>query len=111
GGARAAGWRRCAGFERDEVGPRAGVGWEGLLSMGRGAGGRPQRPKIGLWRLDEDPREDRNLVWDDPASVRAVYAMLTEHRAAHPPRLVASSTTPGLDARGRRALRALGYVQ
>jgi len=37
--------------------------------------------------------------------------MLTEHRAAHPPRLVASSTTPGLGARGRRALRALGYVQ
>jgi len=79
--------------------------------MARVAVGRPHRPKIGLWRLDEDPREHRNLVWDDPASVRAVYAMLTEHRAAHPPRLVASSTTPGLDARGRRALRALGYVQ
>ena len=104
-------WKLVAAFEPYDVGPPSWVPWEGLLSMARVAVGRPHRPKIGLWRLDEDPREHRNLVWDDPASVRAVYAMLSEHRAAHPPRLVASSTTPGLDARGRRALRALGYVQ
>ena len=73
--------------------------------------GRPHRPKIGLWRLDEDPREHRNLVADDAASLREVYATLERQRRAHPPRVVASSAGPGLDRRGQRALRALGYVQ
>jgi len=104
-------WKLVAAFLPYDLGPPSWLPWEGLLSMVHVAVGRPHRPKIGLWRLDEDPREHRNLVADDAASLREVYATLERQRRAHPPRVVASSAGPGLDRRGQRALRALGYVQ
>ena len=104
-------WKLVAAFLPYDLGPPSWLPWEGLLSMAHVAVGRPHRPKIGLWRLDEDPREHRNLVADDAASLREVYATLERQRRAHPPRVVASSAGPGLDRRGQRALRALGYVQ
>jgi len=104
-------WKLVAAFAPYDLGPPSWLPWEGLLSMARVALGRPHHPKIGLWHLDEDPREQQNLVGNDAVSLRTLYASLLGHRQAHPPRLVASSAGPGLNRRGRRALRALGYVQ
>jgi len=104
-------WKLVAAFMPYDLTPPSWLPWEGLLSMAYVALGRPHRPKIGLWHLDEDPREHRNVMLDDAASVRAVYAALEHHRRAHPPRVVASSAGPGLGGRGQHTLRALGYVQ
>jgi len=104
-------WKLVAAFAPYDLGPPSWLPWEGLVSMARVALGRPHHPKIGLWHLDEDPREQQNLVGNDAVSLRTLYASLLGHRQAHPPRLVASSAGPGLNRRGRRALRALGYVQ
>jgi len=104
-------WKLVAAFMPYDLTPPSWLPWEGLLSMAHVALGRPHRPKIGLWHLDEDPREHRNVMLDDAASVRAVYATLEHHRRAHPPRVVASSAGPGLGGRGQHTLRALGYVQ
>jgi arylsulfatase A-like enzyme len=108
---RTSAWKVVAAFEPYELTPPSWIPWEGFASMARVTLGRPHRPSIGLWRLEDDPHERRDIASADPASFRTAYATLLEHRRAHPPRLVASSVLPGLDDQEQRTLRALGYVQ
>jgi hypothetical protein len=98
-----------AAFEPYDGPPRAWVPWQGLVAMARLALG-PHRPEIGVWRLDEDPAEHRNLAARGGDAFRALYAPLMAYRQAHPPRAVASAAEPGLDEPARHALEALGYV-
>jgi arylsulfatase A-like enzyme len=104
-------WKLVVAFEPYDLSPPSWTPWKGLVSMARVTLGRPHRPSIGLWRLDADPGEQRNLASEDATTFREAYATLLAHRRAHPPRVVAASAPPGLDGPDRRTLRALGYVQ
>jgi arylsulfatase A-like enzyme len=98
-------------FAPYELGTPPWTPWDGLPFMARVAIGRRHRSKVGLWRLDEDARERRNVLSAAPGESRELYEALARHRRAHPPRVVVSAPEAGLDPGAVEALRALGYVQ
>ncbi|HJQ85172.1 MAG TPA: sulfatase, partial [Candidatus Binatia bacterium] len=104
-------WKLVAAFDPYDLEPPSLLPWRGLAGMARVALGRPHCPRIGLWRLADDGGERRDLAAAAPDRFAEVYAELVAERRARPPRAVASVAEPDGDRRGRRTLRALGYVQ
>jgi arylsulfatase A-like enzyme len=104
-------WKLVAAFEPYDTAPPPWAPWSGLAAMVGTALGRPHRPKIGLWRLEEDPGERRDRLRAEPATGRRVLRALSEGRRAHPPRAVVSPVSPGPARETVEALRALGYTR
>ena len=77
-------WKLVVAFTPYELSPPSWVPWEGLVSMARLAIGRPHRPRIGLWRLDDDPGEHRDLASVDSVAFRTAYSALLEHCRRRP---------------------------
>jgi hypothetical protein len=85
-------------------------GLAALRFMARVALDRPQRPRVGFWRLDLDPGE-RGTAPASGAEMRAAYAGLETLRREHPPRVVPWDAAAPPDPAALEKLRALGYAE
>lgn len=87
--------------------------WRALPAMARTLFEGARRDKVGYWRLDADPTEQRDVVSSQREAARSAYAAFEAQRALHPPRDVPDTPAPlrDVDPTTRESLRALGYAE